>query len=315
MQDRNHFREVLFGVAVGDAMGVPYEFMSREKMRKTPATGITGGGTWNQFAGTWSDDSSLTFCLAESLTHGFDLNDIAERFIRWKNEGYWTASGKGFDIGNTTKAAIQRLESGISPEYSGGTDLNSNGNGSLMRILPLVFYLQDKTLIERFEITSIVSGITHKHNISVVACFYYLEFARMLIGGRDKSDIYRELKSILPPFLESMQIPHEDLAAFDRLFKADIFSLEESLINSKGYVIDTLEATIWCLLNSPDYPTAVLKAVNLGGDTDTTAAVTGGLAALCFGMDPVLLSWLNELLKISEIEELANKMKDTKWKC
>jgi ADP-ribosylglycohydrolase len=314
MQNRNHFREALLGVAVGDALGVPYEFLSRDKMKKKPATGMSDGGTWGQVTGTWSDDSSLTFCLAESLTHGFNLNDIAERFIRWKNEGYWTASGKGFDIGNTTKIAIQRLESGIKPEDSGETDINSNGNGSLMRILPLVFYLQDKTIKERFEITSQVSGITHKHNISVIACFYYLEFARMVIEGKDKTDIYNELKTILPAFLDSMQIPHSDLAVFDRLLKANIFSLDESEIKSKGYVLDTLEASIWCLLNSNDYPTAVLKAVNLGGDTDTTAAVTGGLAALCFGIDPVFESWLNELQKVSEIEELADKLKETKWK-
>ena len=140
---------------------------------------MRGYGTHNHPTGTFSDDSSLTFCLAEALTEGFDLNTIGKNFVMWYTEGYWSAHGEVFDIGNATRQAIYRLTEGVSPEQAGGKSDKDNGNGSLMRIAPLVFYTADKPIKERFEITKQVSSITHAHIRSVIACFYYLEFARL----------------------------------------------------------------------------------------------------------------------------------------
>ncbi|MGB4437301.1 MAG: ADP-ribosylglycohydrolase family protein, partial [Acetomicrobium sp.] len=132
----------LLGLCIGDALGVPVEFQSREKLKRNPVKDMMGYGTHNQPPGTWSDDSSLAFCLAESLCNGFDLQDIADKFVKWMYEGYWTPWGKAFDVGHTTQIAISRLKKGVDPLESGPTDERSNGNGSLMRILPLIFYVE-----------------------------------------------------------------------------------------------------------------------------------------------------------------------------
>lgn len=304
----SEIKSVLLGLAIGDAVGVPYEFRSREIMQKNPATDMVGYGTYNQSPGTFSDDSSLTFCLAEALTHGFDLQEIANNFIKWVEEDYWTAHGEVFDIGIATHEAISNLMNGDSPEMSGGDDEYSNGNGSLMRIAPLLFYLSDKPIQERFELTRLVSGITHRHIRSVVACFFYLEFARFLVEGLEKQDAYMKTQVQVSAFLKTIKIPDSELELFDRLMHSDISQEPISSIESSGYVIHTLEASIWCLLTTETYQDAILKAVNLGKDTDTTAAVTGGLAGLLYGVEGIPDSWLNQLAKRDEIEDLSERM-------
>ena len=301
-------KSVLLGLAVGDAVGVPYEFRSREVMLKNPATDMVGFGTYNQSPGTFSDDSSLTFCLAEALTNGFDLQEIANNFIKWVEEDYWTANGEVFDIGIATHEAISNLMNGDSPEISGGDDEYSNGNGSLMRIAPLLFHLSDKPIQERFELTRLVSGITHRHIRSVVACFFYLEFARFLVEGLEKQDAYKKTQVQVSAFLKTIAVPDSELELFDRLLQSDISQEPINTIESSGYVIHTLEASIWCLLTTETYQDAILKAVNLGKDTDTTAAVTGGLAGLLYGVEGIPTSWLNQLAKRDEIEDLAERM-------
>lgn len=174
---RNLVADVLLGVAVGDALGVPHEFKGRSVFVNKPVTFMEGYGTYHVPVGTWSDDTSLTLCLAQSLVKGYDLEDIAANFVKWVKDGLWTATGVLFDIGITTKNSIRQLERGINPLHSGDFDEYANGNGSLMRILPLIFYLKDKPINERYELVKQVSAITHAHIRSVIACFYYTEFA------------------------------------------------------------------------------------------------------------------------------------------
>jgi ADP-ribosylglycohydrolase len=158
-----HIRSVLFGVAIGDALGVPVEFFPRHIIRDNPIKDMKGYGTHNQPPGTFSDDSSLTFCLAEALTEDFDLNTIGQNFVKWLFEKYWTAHGTVFDVGNGTRDAIALLAKGTRPDLAGGIDSYSNGNGSLMRIAPLLFYIKDRSIEERYTITKLVSSITHGH--------------------------------------------------------------------------------------------------------------------------------------------------------
>ena len=301
-------KSILFGVAVGDALGVPFEFKNREDLLPNPVTDMIGYGTHQVPPGTFSDDSSLTFCLAEALTQDFDLNTIAQNFIAWCNDNYWTATGVVFDIGNATQDAICRLSKGVKPDLAGGRTVYSNGNGSLMRILPLVLFLRGKKSHERFEITKQVSSITHRNIRCVIACYYYLEFARQLLEGKDKFEIYENLKQeISDDLLFFADIPSE-VSYFDRLLKGNIYKLREDEIKSGGYVVDTLEASIWCLLTTHNYKEAVLKAVNLGADTDTTGAVTGGLAALLYGFDNIPKSWIAQIARGSDIEDLALRL-------
>ena len=304
----DNIKSLLFGVAIGDALGVPVEFISREEIRQKPITDMIGFGTYNLPPGTFSDDSSLTFCLAEALTAEFDLNCIGRNFVKWYYNDYWTATGTVFDIGIGTSIAIDRIADGVQPELAGGNDESSNGNGSLMRISPLVFYLMDKPIDERFEITKQVSSITHRHIRSVIACFYYLEFARQLIEKKDKFEIYRNLLTLIPDFLTSLSIETKEIVLFDRILKHTIQDISEEEIISGGYVIHTLEASIWCLLKTETYKDAVLKAVNLGADSDTTAAVTGGLAGLLYGFENIPNHWINKLARKNDIQNLAERL-------
>lgn len=304
----NQIKSVLFGVAVGDALGVPVEFKSRQEIKKNPVTDMIGYGTYNLPPGTFSDDSSLTFCLAEAFTNDFDLNTIGQNFVKWRYNNYWTPRGNVFDIGYATRQAIDRLVEGERPDLAGGFDVSSNGNGSLMRISPLLFYLLDKPINERYEITKQVSSITHGHIRSVIACFYYLEFSRQLIAKKDKIEIYKNLQAEITTYLTSLSINPTELALFDRLLKKDIHELKEENIFSSGYVLHTLEASIWCLLTTDNYKAAVLKAVNLGEDTDTTGAVTGGLAGLLYGLDNIPKNWIKQIAKHDDIEELAERL-------
>ncbi len=305
---KEKIKSVLFGVAIGDAVGVPFEFKSRSTLKANPVIDMIGYGTYNLPPGTFSDDSSLTFCLAEAITEGFDVNNIGLNFIKWRYQNYWTARGKVFDVGNATHSAIDRIVNGTAPELAGGTEANSNGNGSLMRILPLVFYMLDKNSMERFEITKMVSSITHRHIRSVIACYYYLEFARQLVDEKDKFEIYFDLKREIPEILKQLGISASEIDHFNRLLKSNIQELPEEQIFSSGYVVHSLEASIWCLLTTETYKEAILKAVNLGEDTDTTAAITGGLAGLLYGFDNIPKKWVNKLVKKKNILDLAERL-------
>ena len=306
----DQIKSVLFGVAVGDALGVPVEFKSRESIRQNPVVDMRGYGTYQVPPGTFSDDGSLTFCLAEALTQDFDLHTIGQNFVGWYHHNFWTARGRVFDIGIATREAIDRIAKGVQADRAGGLDVSSNGNGSLMRIAPLLFYLSDKPIHERYQITKQVSAITHGHIRSVIACFYYLEFARQILAQRDKFEIYQHLQAHITSHLQSLSIDPIETALFDRLLKHNIAELAEENIYSSGYVLHTLEASIWCLLTTDNYQDAVLKAVNLGEDTDTTGAVTGGLAGLLYGLDNIPVSWRQQIAKHDDIENLAERLNE-----
>ncbi|QJD97788.1 ADP-ribosylglycohydrolase family protein [Mucilaginibacter robiniae] len=304
----NTCKSLLLGVAVGDALGVPVEFKSRAYLKQYPVTNMTGYGSHHQPAGTFSDDASLTFCLAEGIVSGFDLKQIAQNFINWRNHSYWTATHEVFDIGITTQRAIDRLVRGVAPELAGDEGENANGNGSLMRILPLLVNIKDKPVAERFEIIKKVSSVTHRHIRTVIACFYYLEFALQILQGKQKMEVYLSLQKTFPDTLIKLFIPESEIAIFIRLLVDRINMIGEGQIYSSGYVVHTLEASIWCLLTTNTYAEATLKAVNLGEDTDTTAAVTGGLAGLLYGLDGIPQKWLLTLARRDDIEELALRL-------
>jgi ADP-ribosyl-[dinitrogen reductase] hydrolase len=300
----------ILGLAVGDALGVPVEFYSRSTLKTNPVLDMRAYGAHYQPQGTWSDDSSLAFCLAESLVEKqeFDYQDIGNRFVLWKTKAYWTPHKEVFDIGNTTRFAISRLFDGKDPLMAGDDNEDSNGNGSLMRILPLAFFLKKYSLDERFQIVKNVSSITHRHIRSVICCFYYIEFVLKLLENKDKISIYKDLQAEISSFLHDKNIKPTEIAKLSRLLKEDISTRSEDEIRSSGYVLHTLEASIWCLLNSETYAETVLKAVNLGSDTDTTGAVAGGLAGILYKEEGIPELWRKQLVKSDLIRDLAVKL-------
>lgn len=179
----------------------------REQLAQNPVRDITGFGTYNLPPGSFSDDSSMTFCLAESLATGFSTETMAAHFISWYYSNYWTPHGHVFDSGIATQQAIARLQQEYSPELADEADVMSNGNGSLMRILPLLSIHKDLPAGERFLLTQKVSSLTHRHIRSVIACYYYLEFACLLVEGNAKHNIQVILKTEVPDLLRNIGIP------------------------------------------------------------------------------------------------------------
>lgn len=301
----------ILGLAVGDALGVPVEFLPRRKLRWSPVVGMRAYGTHNQPAGTWSDDTSMTLCTLKSLTKGVDYDDMMNRFCRWVDDGYMTAYGKLFDIGRTTLYALRLYRSGTPALQCGGTDVRDNGNGSLMRILPVIFYLRREygaTCMdnpEAFELIHNLSRLTHGHAISQIACGLYCCIANDLMNGATLQDAIDSAALVLKNWygLREEFVPW--ISEFDFLNAETLAALPEEAIKSSGYVVDTLQAALWCLITNRSYHDCMLKAVNLGYDTDTVAAVAGGLAGILYGAESIPEDWLYVLAKKEEIIRLC----------
>lgn len=313
-------KSVLFGVAVGDAVGVPYEFSSREQMKRNPATDMVGYGTHQQPPGTWSDDSSLTFCLAEALaSHGYYLPFIAFNFHMWKENAWWTARNKVFDIGVTTSNAIARLEEIMEiPDTNdihyelemlkNSEDEFENGNGSLMRIIPLLFYIHGMTARQQFDITWAVSALTHRHIRAAMSCFIYLKLAEKLLYGQNKDVAYTNMRKEISDFWKEIEFPEDEQRHFNNIIQNDINNLKEENLKSGGYVIEVLESSIWFFLKKDNYRDIILSIINIGHDTDTSAAIAGGLAGLHYGIDGIPEGWLSQIARKDDIENLAERL-------
>jgi ADP-ribosylglycohydrolase len=302
-------RDAILGLVTGDALGVPVEFQPREKLKANPVTNMMGYGTYNQPPGTWSDDSSLALCLAEELVREYDPRRIAGSFVRWLYENHWTPHGEVFDVGNNTEAAIKRLKDGVPCHQAGSTGPHSNGNGALMRILPLLFHVREiEDDRERFEIIREVASITHAHIRSSLACFYYIEFARIISTGQPVALAYNHTNAALLRMARVLKIPQEEISHFERLTNGRIDELREEEVYTDTYVVYTLEAALWCVLNASGYQEAVIRAVNLGKDTDTTAAVTGGLAGLIYSAEAIPRKWVYSIARLADIEKVIERL-------
>lgn len=249
-------RNAIYGLAVGDAVGVPYEFLVRGSF--VASEQMVGGGAHGQPAGTFSDDTSMTLATCASLKEKrcVDLADIRHRFEDWAWRGEYAVDRNVFDIGCTVSRALDQRE--------GQTGEQDNGNGSLMRIIPLAFFdVSDDEVRD-------VSSITHAHETSTELCVRYIQIARKLIGGMSIKDVIAECEPT-------------------------IFEMNREDIKSGGYVADTYVAALWCLANNDSYSDTVLEAVSLGGDTDTTASVAGALAGIIYGIEGIPAHWLDGL--------------------
>lgn len=308
---RKQMQDGMLGLAVGDALGVPVEFRSREVLKRNPVTGMRAYGTHNQPAGSWSDDTTMALCTLESLTKGVDYDDMMDRFCRWVDEGHMTPHGKLFDIGRTTLHALRMYSSGVPALQCGGTDVRDNGNGSLMRILPAVFYLRREygpacmEKAEAFELIHNLSRLTHGHEISQIACGLYCDMANGLMNGKTMAEAVNHAALTKDRWYGEQGEFSTWLPEFDFVNAETLAALPEEAIKSSGYVVDTLQAALWCLLTTDSYSQCVLKAVNLGSDTDTVAAVAGGLAGILYGAESIPEDWLKVLAKKEEIIRLC----------
>ena len=315
MIDRLKYKEyvegAILGSVVGDALGVPGEFMTREELRANPIAEMIGGGAHGQLPGTWSDDTSMTLCTIESIIEkGIDYDDQMYRFADWLWNASNTARDEVFDVGGATKHAIFRYMKKTPALECGELAENTCGNGSLMRIIPTALYIVGKyenaELDDRAaEIIHNTSKCTHAHIRCQMACGVFCSVVfQMTCGGYLPNTVKAGILSALQYYQkkpEFASVYHD----FESL--ADIENWTEVEVQSTGYVLHTLQASLWCLLTTSCFNECVLKAVNLGDDTDTTAAVAGALAGLWYGEEQISREWAKETVKYEAIKDLTER--------
>ncbi len=302
---------MLLGHAVADAVGVPVEFTKRYKLKDNPVVDMRAYGTYGQPAGTWSDDTSLTVAAMESMARlkKIDYADIMKNFLAWYNEDKFTATDETFDCGNTTANAISNFADGIPPLECGPDHENSAANGGLMRISPVAMYVYFKHgnnfYPETFETVHNFSSITHGNKNCLIAAGIYCSVAAGIFDGQTLQLAISKGLSRAQNFYGNLREFKEAFKNFERLFDKNFDKFFEDEIKSTGYVVASLEAAIWCLLNTDNYKDLVLKAVNLGGDTDTIGAIAGGLAGAFYGLEQIPQNWLDVLKKKKYLEKIA----------
>lgn len=298
------FKDSLLGFAIGDAVGVPVEFQGRETLKNNPILDMEEYGTHYQPIGTWSDDTSMTIATIDSIItkNNVDYNDIMNNFNLWVKEAKYTATDKCFDVGNTCRCAIYSFNGNNALEC-GRNEIVANGNGALMRILPIVYYCYYYKMsdLEIYDHIKKISSLTHAHEISVLGCYIYTMYVINLLNNYDKVESYRRLSEI-----DYSMFSDESLQVYNRILGKRIYKYRLREIKSSGYVVDTLEAVLWSIINTKNYKDSILTAVNMGDDTDTVAAITGSIAGIIYGIDNIPSKWKENLKKKDYLIELAD---------
>lgn len=315
MLKKNDVISGVYGLATGDALGVPVEFMSREQLEKDPVIGMRKYGSHNQPIGTWSDDTSMTLATLDAMCRGLNYGIVMDNFVKWVKYAQYTANREVFDIGGTTCEAINQYLIGEDLDICGANSINSNGNGSLMRMLPMIYYVQEKYGLSPVDIAVReiykLSGLTHNHIISKVCCVYYVYIGMYIIEYGKERGIHNAIKKAIEAveryyFVEKEEMPCIlQITGLDSLMDCVNFKRED--IESTGYVLYSLVASLWCLWNTSSYEEAVLTAVNLGQDTDTIGAITGSLAGLYYGYNNIPTEWIKALKNKVLIDKICNR--------
>lgn len=301
----------IIGLALADSMGVPVEFQTRDLLKKHPVKGVIGYGTYNMPEGCWSDDTSLTIATMDGITRNAGIIDenayknIADNFLNYYLNDAFTPTDEMFDIGGTTRNAILRYSTGtIAPTKCGGNESTNAGNGALMRILPIAYYAYEKKLSneEIINIVSDIASLTHRLDTCKMGSYIYTQFAKKLLEKESKENAYRYIQS-----LDYSSFDNQTVEEYKRVLQGNIFDLPEQAISSLGKTLPTLEASLWAFMNSKDYSSAILPAINLGNDTDTVGACTGGLAGIYYGAENINRDWLSKLRKHDYLKNLCNE--------
>lgn len=283
----------LLGLACGDAVGTTLEFSARDK--EPAITDMVGGGPFDLKAGEWTDDTSMALALLDSLLWDDKLDeyDLMGRFSRWFEEGAYSATGRCFDIGSTTRSAIRRWQADNNP-VAGSEHPETAGNGSLMRLAPVAMrYWNDPDKLQ--DIAMRQSCTTHGARVAVDACAAFASILADAIKGEPRSQVFR-------------QRPGNYCKEISEIIEGSWRHLVRNDVLSSGYVAHSLEAALWCVARTNSFEEAVLLAANLGDDADTTAAITGQLAGALYGASAIPQSWLSKLAWHDKIELLGNEL-------
>ncbi len=314
--------DALIGLAVGDALGAPNEFLLRSEVSRNPVKDM-------EKQALFTDDTSMNLCLLDSLIRNKKViyGDIMDNFVLWVGAGAFTPRGQAFGMGNTTMRVLNRYIKSRDPLHSGSTDEFENGNGALMRIIPLSFYLFDRwpgdflSSKEAYQIARNVIAMTHAHARNIAGCLLYLAVVEEILIARHQKGMpltYLQMRKAIHlglkkafSFLEKepdlhSQIPYYSKLLFNPRTKSiHLETFVEAEISSSGYVVDTLEAALWCCLTTRKYSDSVLKAANLGDDADTVACVTGSMTGLAYGKNQIPKRWMKRKVALDQVEKLA----------
>ncbi len=301
MKPVDRFRGCLLGLAIGDALGTTLEFQPPGTFE--PITDMTGGGPFFLPPGTWTDDTAMALCLAESLLerNGFDALDQQTRYLAWYRTGYMSATGKCFDIGNTTRRALERFEQTGDP-WSGPTAPDTAGNGSIMRLAPIPMYYAAQPR-RAVELAGDSSRTTHGAAEAVDGCRLLAALVVGALAGEEKQVILSSGYQPGPGIWDNPLAP-----CIEEVARGSYKRKNPPNIRGTGYVVQSLEAALWAFWHSQDFAHGALLAVNLGDDADTTGAVYGQLAGAYYGVQSIPQGWLSKLARYSEINTLAEKL-------
>lgn len=322
MINKNIWLDGIMGVIVGDALGSPAQFRWREELRQHPITDMVYCDNFRMPAGSFTDDGSLTLATLASLVEcgEYNLKDIADKFVAWLHKGEYTPFGKAYDIGYGCSSGIDRYDRSGDPTTSGGNDEQNNGNGSLMRIMPMCLYLyerQKKVCTSENEAIHMIheaSGITHRHLRAQMACGLYFYMGKSILDNKE-FDKGLSLNECLQQGIDAGLKCYgndirnlSEIAYFGRLFDlSELMATPEDKIETSGYVIDTIEAVVYNLITTSTFEECLLQAINMGNDADTVGAIAGGLAGLYYGYEEIPKSWVSKIQRREYIEEMCVK--------
>jgi len=296
---RDRVRGALIGLAVGDALGAAVEFMAPGSF--PPLTDMRDGGPHGLRAGEWTDDTSMALCLAESLLQrgGFDAGDQMRRYLDWYRRGYLSSTGRCFDIGNATRAALHRFEADGNP-FAGSPDPGQAGNGSLMRLAPVALFYRDDPA-EAVRRCGESSRTTHAAPATIDACRY---FGGLLVGavrGVAKETLLSPRYTPVPALWDSEPLCPE----IDAVAAGSFLHRKPPQIRGSGWVVASLEAALWAFASTDSFREGCLAAANLGEDADTTAAIFGQIGGACNGESAIPSEWRSRLALPGELDRIA----------
>lgn len=298
----DRYRGALLGLACGDALGAPLEFSQPGTF--APVQDMRGGGPLGLPPGYWTDDTSMALCLAESLLEkgGFDARDQLARYVDWWTNGHWSSTGFCFDIGVTTSGALERFTR-TGEEFCGPDDPQTAGNGALMRLAPVPLYFAADPA-GAIHLAGESSRTTHGARASVDACRYFAALLLGCLAGAAKEEL---LGARYTPAAGCWRL-NPLCPEIDEIALGGYRRRSPPAIRGGGYVVHCLEAALWAFCYSGSFEEAVLKAVNLGDNADTTGAVCGQLAGAYYGAAAIPERWLKQLHRRDEIAAMAGRL-------
>ncbi len=300
-----HVKDGIFGLAIGDAFGIPTEYNKREDLLEKPVLKMMPRIRDGIPKGAWSADTSLTLATMDAITKsGINYTAMADNFVRWFTANQFCSINESFGIGKTTLKALVRYTQHLEEPYECGlSGIRDNGNGSLARILPIAYYCLVHRLPEKkiVEIVKRTSSITHAHEVSICGCYIYVRYVMNLLRGNNKFSALAQVRS-----LDYSMFQVETLEVYQRVLYADFMKLSIDDIRTTGYIVDSLEAALWCFLQSSTFKECVIATTNIGGDTNSIGAIAGALAGIFYGYTNIPKEYLENIRKREYLEKMCD---------